>query len=128
MMILKFSVYTCSVLEGMGSYIYRYKKRDYKSPNWRSKIRSPQYRDAIKKAAYPNECDERKILSKKIQEIINLRDEVHLDRVSEKIKYHLFEYEAFIKTHQTLRSILMSLNKDKIIDGSPLFDLLDTDN
>ncbi len=127
MMILKFCIFSSSVVEGIGSYLHRYKQRNNATIDWNRIISSDKCKNAVKKEIFPSNANlqERNSLSTQLQNMIDLRNRVHLDTVAREINYHSFEYtNAFIPTHQTLRSVLMGLNSQRIIRNSPLFDVI----
>ena len=132
MMTLQFCIFTHGVLEGIGSYIFRtnqksceHSKKSYPLgyKPWDKQIDVNEWKGALKKKAYPKKENSQKKsdLDKDIQQIVELRDKVHLDTIRSKTHFEDFGRNCFILCHKTLRLILSNLSKRKI-GNSPLFE------
>ncbi len=128
MMTLQFCVFTHGVLEGIGSYLFRLNQsKNPKRTNfrkWDINVGCGDWKDTIKKAVYPskdNGREDRKFLGQKIQQIIDLRDKIHLDRVRTTTHFEDFGRDCFILCHSTLRLTLSTLSGEKV-KNSPLFE------
>lgn len=132
MMILQFCVFTHGILEGIGSYFFRFNQKNNERSKksfplgykpWDIQVDVNEWKGALKKRTYPAKIDSEKKLSleRDIQKIVNLRNKVHLDIVRTTTHFEDFGRDCFILSHRTLRLILSNLSQ-KRITSSPLFE------
>ena len=123
MMILQYYVFCYSILEGLGSYQARYNqilhRREYKKEisikDWSKGIDSSSWKKALLDKIQLNQGSHNmKKLSTYIQNIIDLRHEVHLDTLSSCSHYFKFSKDEFKLAHNSLRLIILGIDKNDL--------------
>jgi hypothetical protein len=104
-----YTVVVNSIVEGIGSYLYRISKSGYDVDK---KVSCGSWIKAITEKCYPDDRSKKRDLRKRLEAIKDYRDDVHLDsfQKGERIQYHTYTDDLFIEIHNTFVEVLKQLH------------------
>jgi hypothetical protein len=111
MMILQHCIFSCSVMEGIGSH--QLKVSAEKKLKRNERILRNDWRDALVSKICSN-TEEKETISSSINQITALRSDIHLDTASDTHHYYNFRKAEFKLVHNSLRFIIMGFKSDRM--------------